>query len=73
MREAERLRELEKLGRPANYDLLARDERHRIDANERQRRHREGAFSLPGNLPRPEAGRRGGLVQVPCRVGRPSA
>lgn len=41
MREAERLRELEKRGRPANYDLLARDERHRIDANERQRRHRD--------------------------------
>jgi predicted transposase YdaD len=32
MREAERLRELEKLGRPANYDLLARDEKLRIDA-----------------------------------------
>jgi hypothetical protein len=26
------LRELEKLGRPANYDLLARDEKLRIDA-----------------------------------------
>src|ERR1019366_9680608 len=41
MREAERLRELEKRGRPANYDLLPWDEQRRIDVNIRQRRHRD--------------------------------
>jgi hypothetical protein len=41
MREAERLRELEKRGRPANYDLLPVDERDRINVNIRQRQHRD--------------------------------
>jgi hypothetical protein len=41
MREAERQRELEKRGRPANYHLLPFDEKLRIDANARQRRHRD--------------------------------
>lgn len=41
MREAERLRELEKRGRPANYDLLPVDERNRINGNIRQRKHRD--------------------------------
>ena len=41
MREAERLRELEKLGRPPNYDLLPRDERDRINTNLRKQRSRD--------------------------------
>jgi hypothetical protein len=41
MREAERLRDLEKRGLPANYDLLPRDEKDRININARQRRHRD--------------------------------
>ena len=41
MREAERLRELEKRGRPKNFDRLPLDERHRVDANIRQRKHRD--------------------------------
>lgn len=41
MRGVERLRELEKLGRPANYDLLARDEKERIGRKLRQRRSRD--------------------------------
>jgi hypothetical protein len=44
--EAKRLRELEKRGRPANYDLLPFDEKLRIDANIRQRRHREKKRAL---------------------------
>lgn len=47
MREAERLRELEKHGRPANYDRLPWDERHRIDANIRQRQHRDKTRKPP--------------------------
>lgn len=48
MREAERLHELEKCGLPANYDLLPRDEKDRINVNLRQRRHR-------GKMPKPSA------------------
>ena len=40
-REAEEVRELEKRGRPANYHLLPADGKLRIDANVRQRRHRD--------------------------------
>lgn len=40
MRAAERVRELIKLGRPLNYDLLPRTDQKKIDGNIRQRRHR---------------------------------
>jgi hypothetical protein len=39
--EAERPHELEKSGRPANYDRLPVDEQRRIDTTLRQRRHRD--------------------------------
>lgn len=41
MRDAERLHELERRGRPPNYDLLPRAEKIRIDANIRKRRERD--------------------------------
>jgi hypothetical protein len=50
MREAERLQELKKRGRPLNYDSLPRDEKDRIDNKARQRRHRDKIPKPPAKL-----------------------
>lgn len=57
-RQAKERRELEKRGRPANYHLLPLDQRKRLDANIRQRRHRSKIrthLSKPALKPLPVA------------------
>jgi hypothetical protein len=75
MREAERLQELKKRGRPANYDLLPRDKKDRINTNARQRRHRDKMPKPPAKLTvtlpiadvRPES-LRGALIKMSCSL-----